>query len=250
MLIDSADVYTQHKFDIGRVRQKFHVTLKVNSELKKQRPSKVPLHLRDKHEKLLGQLQEADIIREMGDDDELGSLFVNPITLMPKADYVKLVIDARYLNSITDLRNYSWPLEPIQLIMTRNSGKYFTVSYLSCAYHQVPLSDATQKLTSFIIGGKQYTYVRDFYGLCGLPTFFSRLMAIHFEPLIKRKQAIPYRDDSLMQAQTKRDKFTIIHEYHQLLRKTGLKLHLRRRISSSVKSSSWVMLFPNKEYSP
>ena len=155
MIIDSRDVYSQHKFDIGQTKQKFHVTLKPNSELRKQRPSKVPLHLKDKLEKLLGQLQETNIIREMGDDDELGSLFVNPIILLPKADYVKLVIDARYLNSITDLTNYSWPLEPVQMIMTRINGKYFTASDLSCAYHQVPLSEDTQKLTSFIVGGKQ-----------------------------------------------------------------------------------------------
>ena len=173
MIIDSRDVYSQHKFDIGKTKQKFHVTLKPNSELRKQRPSKVPLHLKDKLEKLLGQLQETGIIREMGDDDELGSLFVNPIILLPKADYVKLVIYARYLNSITDLTNYSWPLEPVQMIMTRINGKYFTASDLSCAYHQVPLSEETQKLTSFIVGGKQYTYQVGFYGLCGLPQWFS-----------------------------------------------------------------------------
>ena len=109
---------------------------------------------------------------------------------MPKNDYVKLVIDARYLNSVTDLTNYSWPLEPVQMIMTRVNGKVFSVSDLSSAYHQVPLSTETQKLTSFIIGGKQYTYTRGFYGLCGLPNFFSRLMTIHFDPLIKKKQAI------------------------------------------------------------
>ena len=102
----------------------FDVTLKPNSDLRKQRPSKVPLHLKDKLEKILGQLQETGIIREMGDDDELGSLFVNPIILLPKADYVKLVIDARYLNSITDLINYFWPLEPVQMIMTRINSKY------------------------------------------------------------------------------------------------------------------------------
>ena len=50
----------------------------------------------------------------MGDDDELGSLFVNLIILLPKADYVKFVIDARYLISITDSTNYSWPLEPVR----------------------------------------------------------------------------------------------------------------------------------------
>ena len=49
------------------------------------------------------QLTDADIIREMGNDDEMESRFVNPIILMPKKDYVKLVSDARYLNSVTDL---------------------------------------------------------------------------------------------------------------------------------------------------
>ena len=89
----------------------------------------------------------------MGDDDERVSLLVNLIFLMPKIDYVKLVIDARYPNSVTDLTNYSWPLEPKQMIMTRVNGKVFSVSDLSCAYRQIPLSPGTQKLTSFIIGG-------------------------------------------------------------------------------------------------
>ena len=187
MLIDSKDVYSPHKFDVGETRQKFNVTLKPNVELKRQRASKVPLHLKDKLEKLLTQLKDADIIREMGDDDEMGSLFVNPIILMPKNDYVKLVIDARYLNSVTDLTNYSWPLEPVQIIMTRVNGKFFSVSDLSCAYHQVPLSYETQKLTSFIIGGRQYSFTRGFYCLCGIPNFFSRLMTIHSDPLIRKK---------------------------------------------------------------
>ena len=172
MLIDSRDVYSQHKFYVGKTRQKFHVTLKPNVELKRQRPSKVPLHLKEKLEKHLTQLKDADIIREMGNDDEMGSLLVNPIILMPKSDYVKLVVDARFLNSVTDLTNYSWLLEPEQMILTRVNGKIFYVIDLSCEYHQVPLSSETQKLTSFIIGGRQYTYTREFYGLCGLPYFF------------------------------------------------------------------------------
>ena len=159
----------------------------------------------------------------MGDDDEMGSLFVNPIILMPKNDYVKLVIDDRFLNSVTDLTNYSWPLEPVQMIMTRVNGKFFSVSALYCAYHQVSLRPGTQKLTSFIIGGRQYTYTRGFYGLCGWPNFFSRLMTIHFEPLIKKKQAITYIDDTIMKSQNKGEMSSITHEYHNLLRKAGLK---------------------------
>ena len=135
MLVDAREVYSQHIFEVGRTRQKFQVTLKPNVELKQQQPSKVPLHLKERLEKLLTQLKDADFIREMGDDDEMGSLIVNSIILMPKNDSVKLVIDARYLGSVTDLTNYSWPLEPVQMIMTRVSGKVFLISDLFCAYH-------------------------------------------------------------------------------------------------------------------
>ena len=223
MLVDARVVYSQNKFDVGKTRQNFHVTLKPNVELKQQRPSKVPLHLKRKLEKLLTQLKEADIFREMGDDDEMGLLFVNPIILMPKNDYVKLVTDARYLNSVTDLTFYTWPLEPVQMIMTKVNGKVFSVSDLSCAYHQVPLSPETQKLTSFIIGGKHYTNTRGFYGLCGLPNFFGGLMTTHFDLLSKKKQAMTYIDDTIMQSENKNEMFTVINEYHTLLRKASLK---------------------------
>ena len=81
----------------------FHVKLKKDAELRKQRPSKVPLHYRDRLEILPNELQRAGIIREKGSDVEMGSLFSNPIITLPKGDSVKLMIDARYLNSITDL---------------------------------------------------------------------------------------------------------------------------------------------------
>ena len=107
--------------------------------------------------------------------------------------------------------------------MTRVNGKFFSVSDLSCAYHQVPLSIETQKLTSFIISGPQYTFTRGVYGTCGLPNFFSSLMTIHFDPLIRKKQANTYIDDTIMQSQTRGEMFTIINDYHTLLRKAGLK---------------------------
>ena len=74
ILVVARDVYSQHNSVEGKTRQNFHVTLKPNVELKRQRPSKVPLHLKEKPEKLLTQLKDADIIREMGDDEEVGSI--------------------------------------------------------------------------------------------------------------------------------------------------------------------------------
>ena len=224
--------------------------MKPNDELKRQRPNKVPLHLKQKLEKLLTQLKDPGIIPEMGEDDEIGSLFVNPIFLKPKEDYLKLVIDPRYLNSVTDPTNYSWPLESVQMILIPVSGKVFSVSDASCAYHQVPLSPETQKLTSFIFGGKQYTYTGGFYGLCGLPNFFSRLMTIHFYPLIKQKQVITYIDDTKMQSKNKNGMFTVINEYHSLLRKAGLKAVPDKTIFLLKKSSFLITLFPRTESSP
>ena len=118
--------------------------MKPNVEMKRQRTSKVALHLKEKREKLLTQLMDAGIIREMSDDDKMGSLFVNPSILRRKIDYVKLVTDARYLNSVRDFSKLSRPMEPGQMIMTKVNCKFFSVSDLCCAYHWLPLSPETQ----------------------------------------------------------------------------------------------------------
>ena len=44
----------------------------------------------------------------------MGSEFTNSILMLLKGNIVKLVIEASYLNWITDLSQYSWPLEPIK----------------------------------------------------------------------------------------------------------------------------------------
>ena len=48
-------------------------------------------------------------------------------------------------------------------------------------------------------------------------------MTIQFEPLIRKKQAISDIDDTIMQSQTRIEMFTIINEYHTLLRRAGLE---------------------------
>ena len=147
----------------------------------------------------------------MGNDHELGSIFVSPIILLPKTEYVKLVVNATYIISSTSLTKYSWALEPVQMIMTCNNGKNFTASDLSCANLNVPSSPETQKLTSFGIGGRQNNYQVMFYRPCGPPQRLSRIIAIIFETLLKKKIAITFLDDSLLQSETKTEMFTINH---------------------------------------
>ena len=106
-MIENNDVFSKFTYDVGIITQEIHVKLNKDAKLRKQRPSIVPLHNRDRLKILLNELQQAGVIREMGSDVEMGSLFTNPIIILPKGDTVKLVIDAQYLNSITDLSNYS-----------------------------------------------------------------------------------------------------------------------------------------------
>ena len=51
-------------------------------------------------------------------------------------------------------------------------------------------------------------------------------MRYAFGLLIKKKQAITYIDDTLLQAQDKQEMFTVIREYHALLRNANLKAAL------------------------
>ena len=53
MLIDNRDGCSQHKLDVSKTRQKFHVKLKPNVDVIKRRPSRVPMHLKKKLEKLV-----------------------------------------------------------------------------------------------------------------------------------------------------------------------------------------------------
>ena len=181
------------------------------------------MHYRDRLEIPLNELKRARIIREMGSDVEMGSLFTNSIIILPKGNTVKLVIDAQYLNSNTDLSSHLWPLEPVQMLLTRLHGVYYTTSDLASAYKQVPLSEDTKKLTSFVVVGKQYTFEREFYGLCDLPNFFSRTVTIHFAGVIANKQAITYIDDVIFQAKTKAEMWKTLESYFQCLRSSGLK---------------------------
>ena len=113
ILVKNNDVSSKVTYDVGRITQEFYVKLTKDDELRKQRPSQIPLHYRVRLELLLNELHRVGIIRELGNDFEMGSFFTNPIIILPKGNTVKLVFDARYLNSNISLLSYSWPLEPV-----------------------------------------------------------------------------------------------------------------------------------------
>ena len=68
------------------------------------------------------------------------------------------------------------------------------------AYAHTPLDEETIKLTGFSSGDKLYTFIRGFYGLKGLPNFFTKQMSNFFRTLIDKRSALVYFDDILVLA--------------------------------------------------
>ena len=88
-----------------------------------------------------------------------------------------MVLDATYLNSLIDESKYKWPIEPIQVILTKINGKYFTTADMNSVYKQMPLDEQSRRLTQFVIGNQQYEFNRLFYGISIGPAVFSAFMS-------------------------------------------------------------------------
>ena len=66
------------------------------------------------------------------------------------------------------------------------------------AYAHVPLDDETSRLVSFSSGDRLYSFTRGFYGLKGLPNFFTNQMYTYFRKIIDQGFALVYIDDILL----------------------------------------------------
>ena len=116
---------------------------------------------------------------------------------------MKLVLDARYLNLLTDESKCNLLIEPIQVFLTKINGKHFTTADMNSACNQKPLDEQSRRLPHFVIGNQQYEFNRLFYGTSIGPAAFSAFMCNFFRPLIFNKNAITFLDDVFMQSQTK-----------------------------------------------
>ena len=140
-----------HKNDVGRISTPFRIRLKPNAQLMTQRPSKVPIHYRDKLNALLKELEKYNIIKQIGSSPQdkrvYGTTYLNPLIIIPKGDSIKCVSDARYLNSNTEQSDESWPIEPLAPQLARANKKQTNLQLILCTpMHIHPLMKTLLKL--------------------------------------------------------------------------------------------------------
>ena len=224
LLLKYPKVYAKSKFDLGKTNSPLHLPLKPDAVFKKQRASKVTIHIHDKVNRLLDILEKYEIISPVNKEEQpKGNTFINPVIILAKGKALKIVLDARYLNSLNDESKCNWPIEPFQVILTKINGKYFTTADMTSAYNQMPLNEQSRRLTQFVIGNQQYEFNRLFYGISREPAAFLAFMSKIFRPLKLSKNAITYLDDVFLQSQTKDEMFTVLEKYHQILQNENMK---------------------------
>ena len=182
-------MYGTSNFDVEKIISSLHLPFKLDAVFKKQRASKVPIHLHDKVNRLLNILEQYEIISSVNKEEQPNdNTFINHVILLAKSESLKIVLEARYLNSLIDESKCNWPIEPIQVILTKINGKYFTTADMNSAYNQVPLDKQSRRLILFVIGNQQYEFNRLFYGIFIGPAAFSVFMIKIFRPLTLKKK--------------------------------------------------------------
>ena len=108
----------------------------------------------DRLNKLLVELEKYNIIKQIGSTPDekytIGTTFLSPLLFIPKGDAIKVVSDARHLNSNTDQELESWPIEPLAPQLARADKKYKSIIDSMYAYAHTPLDEETIKLRIFI----------------------------------------------------------------------------------------------------
>ena len=159
IILEYKQVYATTKIDVGRTKVKLNLPMKKDAIFKKQRISKVPIHLRERIQKILDVFKKYDIITPVNKEQlSTGNTFTNPVTILRKGESLKIVLDARYLNSMIDESKCNWPIELDDVALTRISGTIFTTADLNSAYNQIPLDEQSMRYTHFTIGNEQYCF--------------------------------------------------------------------------------------------
>ena len=80
-------VYETSKLDVGKVNSPLLLPLKLDAVFKKQRASKVTIHLRDKVNRLLEILEQYGIISPVNKEEQpKGNTFINPVIILAKRE--------------------------------------------------------------------------------------------------------------------------------------------------------------------
>ena len=145
-------------------------------------PRAIPFAYRDKLKAELNLLEEQQIIAPITTATE----WCAPIVVTPKknTDRIRMCVHLSHINRYVRRERYQ-SCTPAQAVadIAATHAKYFTVLDALKGYHQCPLDQESQPLTTFITPFGRYKYLRAPYGISSISEHYDRRMAEAFAGL-------------------------------------------------------------------
>ena len=181
-------------------------------------PRKVPIPLQDAVDQEIEWMLKHDVIRPVKEPTE----WCAPITLpIKKNGKVRVCVDLRKLNQ--HLLRPTYPLPTIEDIMSSLAGsQFFSKLDASRGYWQLPLSESSQLLTTFMTNRGRFCFKRLPYGVCVASDVFQRVMSQLLEGM---PGVVCYQDDILIHANTKAEHDKRLRMVLDKLAQTNIKLN-------------------------
>ena len=138
-------------------------------------PRQIPLPNREKLKEQLDKLPAADIIAPVTEATDCCAPIV--VAMKKNTDEIRLCVDFTKLNKFVRREIYqsSTPAEAVAEI-SATEAKFFTMFDALKGYHQCPLDEESQLLTTFITPIGRYQYLRAPYGICSISEYYNRCM--------------------------------------------------------------------------
>ena len=136
-------------------------------------PRRLPLPMKDMVEEELKNLQEQGIIRQVTKPTD----WCAPIVVVPKSTpgKVRICVDYTKLNESVKRENFPLPTTD-QLLAQLDGATVFSKLDCNKGFHQVPLAEESQELTTFITPFGRFCYTRLPFGISSGPEIFHREM--------------------------------------------------------------------------
>ena len=220
LLVDNADVFSKHEFDIGETQAEHSIHLTHDRPIKQRsRPIRAAdiedarCHIR--------QLLDAKVIQESN------SPYASPIVLVrKKSGDLRLTVDYREINKITVKDAYGIP--QVEQAFQRLSGaKWFSAIDLKSGFYHVKLKPEHRKYTAFTCPFGLFEFLRLPQGLTNSPATFQRMME-HAMADLNLEELIAFLDDLIIFSDTLEEHESRLLKVFARLRQYGLKLNLKK----------------------
>ena len=155
------------------------------------------------------------------------SPWASPMVVVRKKDNtLRLCVDYRRLNSITE--GDSFPLPSIEeLLLKVRNAKFFSTLDLKSGYHQISVAPEDRPKTAFVVNNKLFEYNTLPFGLRNAPSHFSRLMTSILSGILNTAVLV-YLDDLIILGETLEEHTANLIKVLEVLKKHNLKCNLAK----------------------